>query len=83
MMEKLQILLILILIILFPCLILWVVRTAQVLAQWTDRGADVFFHLRTISEKVIESQPPRWLSASTQRHPSEMLRTTKSDRSTN
>jgi hypothetical protein len=82
-MEKLQILLILILIILFPCLILWVVRTAQVLGQWTTRGTDVFFHLRTISEKAIESQPPRWLSRSTLRRASERLLTMRNDRSTN
>lgn len=81
-MEKLQILLILILIILFPCLILWVVRTAQALGHWTTRGTDVFSHLRTVSEKAIESQPPPWLSNSTLRHASGRLLTTRNDRST-
>lgn len=82
-MEKLQILLILILIILFPCLILWVVRSAQALGHWTTRGTDVFSHLRTISEKAIERQPTRWLSNSTLCHTSERLLATRNDESAN
>ncbi len=66
--QMVQILLIPIFVILFPCLVLWAVRRARILAQWTTRRNDAPLHFFTVSHRVIESQSPRGLNISRLRH---------------